>query len=336
MIAVVKPGTTQRQLENLVSWLEGKGLEVNISKGSEATIVGLIGDTSRVDASLLESMGIIEGVTRVTEPFKAANRKFHPADTKVQIAPGVCMGAGDFQVMAGPCAIEGDGFLQLARAVKAAGATVLGGGAFLPRTSPYADQGLGERGLDLLCQARSELCMPVVSEIMEASQVPLFEKYGIDLWQVGPQNMQNYSLLKEIGRAGRPVLLKRACAASVDELLMSAEYVMAQGNPNVILCECGIRTFEGRTPNTFDLNAVPVLHQLTHLPVMADPSRGTGHARYVGPMALAATAAGADGLMVEVHDNPGQAQAGAAQALLPQQFAEVTARARSVRQALGE
>ena len=265
MIAVIKPGTTEHQLENLASWLEGKGLEVNISRGSEATIVGLIGDTSRVDVSLLESMGIIESVTRVTEPFKAANRKFHPMDTKVEIAPGVAIGAGEFQVMAGPCSVEGQNLFEIARAVKAAGATVLRGGAFKPRTSPYANQGMGEAGLDLLCQARAELGMPIVTEIMDVRQVPLFLKYDIDLWQIGARNTQNFNLLKEVGRAGKPVLLKRGLAGTIDELLMSAEYIMSEGNPNVILCERGIRTYETRTRNTFDLNAVPVLHYLLSL-----------------------------------------------------------------------
>ena len=331
MIAVIKPETTEHQLENLVSWLEGKGLEVNISKGSEATIVGLIGDTSRVDVSLLESMGIIESVTRVTEPFKAANRKFHPMDTKVEIAPGVAIGAGEFQVMAGPCSVEGQNLFEIACAVKAAGATVLRGGAFKPRTSPYANQGMGEAGLDLLCQARAELGMPIVTEIMDVRQVPLFLKYDIDLWQIGARNTQNFNLLKEVGRAGKPVLLKRGLAGTIDELLMSAEYIMSEGNPNVILCERGIRTYETRTRNTFDLNAVPVLHYLSHLPVVADPSHSTGYARYVGPMSLAATACGADGLEIEVHNNPQVAWSDGAQALLPEQFASLMPKVRAIR-----
>lgn len=334
MIAVIKPGTTEHQLENLVSWLEGKGLEVNISKGSEATIVGLIGDTSRVDVSLLESMGIIESVTRVTEPFKAANRKFHPMDTKVEIAPDVAIGAGEFQVMAGPCSVEGQNLFEIARAVKAAGATVLRGGAFKPRTSPYANQGMGEAGLDLLCQARAELGMPIVTEIMDVRQVPLFLKYDIDLWQIGARNTQNFNLLKEVGRAGKPVLLKRGLAGTIDELLMSAEYIMSEGNPNVIVCERGIRTFETHTRNTFDLSAVPVLHDLSHLPVCADPSHATGHTRYVTPMALAATAAGADCLEIEVHDDPKHAWSDGAQALTPAQFKDAMTRIATVREAV--
>ena len=334
MIAVIKPGTTEHQLENLASWLEGKGLEVNISRGSEATIVGLIGDTSRVDVSLLESMGIIESVTRVTEPFKAANRKFHPMDTKVEIAPGVAIGAGEFQVMAGPCSVEGQNLFEIARAVKAAGATVLRGGAFKPRTSPYANQGMGEAGLDLLCQARAELGMPIVTEIMDVRQVPLFLKYDIDLWQIGARNTQNFNLLKEVGRAGKPVLLKRGLAGTIDELLMSAEYIMSEGNPNVMLCERGIRTFETRTRNTFDVNAIPVLHHLTHLPVIGDPSHATGYTRYVRPAAYAACAAGADGLEIEVHNNPSQAWSDGAQALTPAQFDDAMRRIALIREAI--
>lgn len=334
MIAVIKPGTTEHQLENLVSWLEGKGLEVNISKGSEATIVGLIGDTSRVDVSLLESMGIIESVTRVTEPFKAANRKFHPMDTKVEIAPGVAIGAGEFQVMAGPCSVEGQNLFEIARAVKVAGATVLRGGAFKPRTSPYANQGMGEAGLDLLCQARAELGMPIVTEIMDVRQVPLFLKYDIDLWQIGARNTQNFNLLKEVGRVGKPVLLKRGLAGTIDELLMSAEYIMSEGNPNVMLCERGIRTFETRTRNTFDVNAIPVLHHLTHLPVIGDPSHSTGYTRYVRPAAYAAVAAGADGLEIEVHNCPSEAWSDGAQALTPEQFDDAMRRIALIREAV--
>lgn len=334
MIAVIKPGTTEHQLENLVSWLEGKGLEVNISKGSEATIVGLIGDTSRVDVSLLESMGIIESVTRVTEPFKAANRKFHPMDTKVEIAPGVAIGAGEFQVMAGPCSVEGQNLFEIARAVRAAGATVLRGGAFKPRTSPYANQGMGEAGLDLLCQARAELGMPIVTEIMDVRQVPLFLKYDIDLWQIGARNTQNFNLLKEVGRAGKPVLLKRGLAGTIDELLMSAEYIMSEGNSKVILCERGIRTFETATRNTLDLSAVPVLHNLSHLPVVVDPSHATGKADLVAPMAYAATAAGADGIMVEVHNDPAHALCDGAQSITPPQFDEISRKVRQIREVL--
>ena len=334
MIAVIKPGTTEEQLSNLVAWLEGKGLEVNVSVGSEATIVGLIGDTTRVDISLLESMDIIESVTRVTEPFKQANRKFHPEDTVVHVAPGVAVGGGAFQVIAGPCSVEGENLFGIARAVQAAGATMLRGGAFKPRTSPYSNQGMGEAGLDLLVEARRQTGMPIVTEIMDARDVQLFVDKDIDVLQIGARNTQNFTLLKEVGRCGKPVLLKRGVAGTIDELLMSAEYVMSEGNPNVILCERGIRTYEKRTRNTFDLNAVPVLHYLTHLPVAADPSHSTGYTRYVAPMSLAAVACGADGLEIEVHDNPSRAWSDGQQALLPEQFAALMPKVRAVREAV--
>ena len=334
MIAVIKPGTTEEQLSNLVAWLEGKGLEVNVSVGSEATIVGLIGDTTRVDISLLESMDIIESVTRVTEPFKQANRKFHPEDTVVHVAPGVAVGGGAFQVIAGPCSVEGENLFGIARAVQAAGATMLRGGAFKPRTSPYSNQGMGEAGLDLLVEARRQTGMPIVTEIMDARDVQLFVDKDIDVLQIGARNTQNFTLLKEVGRCGKPVLLKRGVAGTIDELLMSAEYVMSEGNPNVILCERGIRTYETRTRNTFDLNAVPVLHYLTHLPVVADPSHSTGYTRYVAPMSLAAVACGADGLEIEVHDNPSRAWSDGQQALLPEQFAALMPKVRAVREAV--
>ncbi len=334
MIAVIKPGTTEEQLSNLVAWLEGKGLEVNVSVGSEATIVGLIGDTTRVDISLLESMDIIESVTRVTEPFKQANRKFHPEDTVVHVAPGVAVGGGAFQVIAGPCSVEGENLFGIARAVQAAGATMLRGGAFKPRTSPYSNQGMGEAGLDLLVEARRQTGMPIVTEIMDARDVQLFVDKDIDVLQIGARNTQNFTLLKEVGRCGKPVLLKRGVAGTIDELLMSAEYVMSEGNPNVILCERGIRTYEKRTRNTFDLNAVPVLHYLTHLPVVADPSHSTGYTRYVAPMSLAAVACGADGLEIEVHDNPSRAWSDGQQALLPEQFAALMPKVRAVREAV--
>ncbi|MBR2835684.1 MAG: 3-deoxy-7-phosphoheptulonate synthase [Coriobacteriales bacterium] len=332
MIAVIKQSATQHQLENLVAWLESKGLEVNVSEGKEATIVGLIGDTSKVDMMLLESMDIIEQVTRVTDPFKAANRKFHPENSVIQITPEIAIGGGHFQVMAGPCSVEGENLISIARAVKAAGATMLRGGAFKPRTSPYANQGMGKEGLELLCAARAETGMPIVTEIMDPRDVDLFIDMDIDVLQVGARNSQNFNLLKEVGRAGKPVLLKRGMAGTIDELLMSAEYIMSEGNPNVILCERGIRTYEKRTRNTFDLNAVPVLHYLTHLPVVADPSHATGYTRYVAPMALAATAAGADGLEIEVHDNPQCAWSDGPQALLPTQFAELMPKINAIRE----
>ncbi len=331
MIAVIKPGTTEAQLSNLIAWLESKDLGVNLS-GSQSTVVGLIGDTTRIDVSLLESMDIVESVTRVSEPFKLANRKFHPEDTVVQVAPGIALGGGNFQVIAGPCSVEGDNLVKIARAVKAAGATMLRGGAFKPRTSPYANQGMGKAGLEQLCAAREETGMPIVTEIMDVRDVQLFVDMDIDVLQVGARNTQNFNLLKEVGMAGKPVLLKRGLAGTIDELLMSAEYIMSEGNPNVILCERGIRTFERRTRNTFDLNAVPVLHYLTHLPVVADPSHSTGYTRYVAPMSLAATACGADGLEIEVHDNPSCAWSDGQQALLPEQFAELMPKIAAIRE----
>ena len=332
MIAVIKPGTTEAQLGNLVTWLKNKGLEVNVSVWAESTVVGLIGDTSRVDMSLLESMDIVESVARVTDPFKQVNRKFHPEDTVVEVAPGVKVGGGNFQVIAGPCSVEGDNLFEIARAVKAAGATMLRGGGFKPRTSPYSNQGMGKAGLELLCAAREETGMPIVTEIMDVRDVQLFVDMDIDVFQIGARNTQNFNLLKEVGMAGKPVLLKRGIAGTVDELLMSAEYIMSKGNPNVILCERGIRTFETRTRNTFDLSAVPVLHHLTHLPVIADPSHATGYTRYVSPMALAAVACGADGLEIEVHNNPSRAWSDGPQALLPEQFAELMPKVRAIRE----
>ncbi len=332
MIAVIKQGATQEQVDNLITWIRGKGLEVNYSRGSQETILGLIGDTTRIDAELLESMDIIESVTRVSEPFKLANRKFHPDDTVVHVAPGVDVGGGAFQVIAGPCSVEGDNLFRIAEAVKAAGATMLRGGAYKPRTSPYSNQGMGVRGLDLLVEARARTGLPIVTEIMDPRDLDEFLARDIDVLQIGARNMQNFPLLREVGKTDKPVLLKRGMAATVDELLMAAEYVMSEGNPNVILCERGIRTFERRTRNTFDLNAVPVLHYLTHLPVVADPSHATGYTRYVGQMALAATAAGADGLEIEVHDDPTHAWSDGGQALLPQMFADLMPRVRAIRE----
>ncbi len=332
MIAVIKQGTSKEQIDKLIDWIRGKGLEVNYSQGSQETILGLIGDTTRIDAELLDSMDIVESVTRVSEPFKLANRKFHPDDTVVHVADGVDVGGGSFQVIAGPCSVEGDNLFAIADAVKAAGATMLRGGAYKPRTSPYSNQGMGERGLDLLVEARERTGLPIVTEIMDPRDLTLFLERGIDVLQIGARNMQNFPLLREVGKTQTPVLLKRGMSATIDELLMAAEYVMSEGNPNVILCERGIRTFETRTRNTFDLNAVPVLHYLTHLPVIADPSHATGYTRYVGQMALAATAAGADGLEIEVHDNPPKAWSDGGQALLPSMFSELMPRVRAIRE----
>ncbi len=334
MIAILKSTTTEDQLQHFVHWIEGRGFSTNVSRGENETIVGIIGDTTQIDPFLLESMDIIERVQRVSEPFKKANRKFHPEDTIVDCGHGVLVGGGNFQVMAGPCSVEGKNLIQIARACKASGATMLRGGAFKPRTSPYAYQGMGERGLDLLLEASAELDMPIVTEIMDVRDVALFVDKGIDVMQIGARNAQNFNLLKEVGKTNIPVLLKRGLSGTIDELLMAAEYIMSEGNEKVMLCERGIRTFETRTRNTFDVNAIPVLHYLTHLPVIADPSHATGYTRYVRPIAYAATAAGADGLEIEVHNCPSEAWSDGAQALTPAQFDDAMRRIALIREAV--
>ncbi|MBM6774080.1 3-deoxy-7-phosphoheptulonate synthase [Olsenella profusa] len=334
MITVIKDTATKEQLDHLVRWIEDRGFKTNVSQGDNETIVGIIGDTTRIDPFLLESMDIVERVQRVTEPYKLANRKFHPEDTVVDCGHGVLVGGGNFQVIAGPCSVEGENLLTIARAVKAAGATMLRGGAYKPRTSPYTSQGMGEKGLDLLMEAGGELDMPVVTEVMDPRDVEMFVEKGVDVLQIGARNAQNFPLLREVGRAGRPVLLKRGMSETIDELLMSAEYVMSEGNQSVMLCERGIRTFETRTRNTFDVNAIPVLHHLTHLPVVADPSHSTGYTRYVRPAAYAATAAGADALEIEVHNCPAEAWSDGAQALTPAQFDDAMRRIALIREAV--
>ena len=334
MIAVVKSTATTEQLDHLVKWIEDRGFRTNVSQGDNETLVGIIGDTTQIDPFILESMDLVERVQRVSEPFKLANRKFHPEDTVVDCGHGVLVGGSHFQVIAGPCSVEGDNLIRIARAVKAAGATMLRGGAFKPRTSPYSYQGMGEKGLDLLMEAGGELDMPVVTEVMDPRDVELFVSRGVDVMQVGARNAQNFPLLRELGRTNTPVLLKRGMSQTIDELVMSAEYVMSEGNANVMLCERGIRTFETRTRNTFDVNAIPVLRHLTHLPVVADPSHSTGYTRYVRSAAYAATAAGADALEIEVHDCPSQAWSDGAQALTPEQFADAMRRIALIREAV--
>ena len=334
MIAVVRDSATAEQLDHFVRWIEDRGFRTNVSQGDNETLVGIIGDTTRIDPFLLESMDIVERVQRVSEPFKLANRKFHPEDTVVDCGHGVLVGGGHFQVIAGPCSVEGDNLMAIARAVRAAGATMLRGGAFKPRTSPYTSQGMGARGLDLLMEAGSELDMPVVTEIMDPRDVGLFLDRGVDVLQVGARNAQNFPLLREVGKSGIPVLLKRGMSETIDEFVMSAEYVMSEGNANVMLCERGVRTFETRTRNTFDVNAIPVLHHLTHLPVVGDPSHATGYTRYVRPAAYAAVAAGADALEIEVHDCPAKAWSDGAQALTPDQFADAMRRIALIREAV--
>lgn len=319
MIAVLKADATDSQLSMLKNWLESLGLEVHPYSGNNSTILGIIGDVSRVDTQLLRSMEIVDSVCRVSDPFKQANRKFHPKDTVVEIGD-VQIGGGHFAMIAGPCSIEShDQIIQVAEAVKKAGAHILRGGAFKPRTSPYAFQGLGEEGIGYLLDAKKATGLPIVTEIMTISSLDLFA--DVDIIQVGARNMQNFDLLKELGKSEKPILLKRGLANTLQELLMSAEYIISQGNENVILCERGIRTFETQTRNTLDLSAVPSLHTLSHLPVIVDPSHGTGMAELVPPMALAAAACGADGIMIEVHNDPPHALCDGAQSLTPSQFA---------------
>ncbi len=322
MIAIIKQGVNEKQIENLISWLESQQLTVHLSKGEYTTILGLVGDTSKIDIELLENLEIVEKVKRISEPFKSANRKFHPTDSVVDVS-GVKIGGGNFAFIAGPCSVESEAqIIDVAKRVKTAGATLLRGGAFKPRTSPYDFQGLQADGLELLKIAKQETGMPIVSEIMNANHLSLFE--DVDLIQVGARNMQNFELLKELGKTNKPILLKRGLANTMKEWLMSAEYIMAGGNENIILCERGIRTFETYTRNTLDLAAVPMLKELTHLPIIVDPSHATGIRKLVKPMSLASASAGADGLMIEVHNDPVNALCDGAQSLTPDEFADVT------------
>ena len=336
MIAVLKHGTTPSQLDHLVNWLKRMDLDVHISEGKEVTILGLIGDTSKVDMELLGSLEMVQSVKRVSEPYKQVNRKFHPQDTVVEIGSGentVKIGGGHFAMIAGPCSVETeDQIIEIATRVKAAGAQILRGGAFKPRTSPYAFQGLGAEGLDLLRAARKATGLPICTELMNIHHLDLF--HDIDVIQIGARNVQNFDLLKEVGKTRKPILLKRGIAGTLQELLMSAEYIMSEGNENVILCERGIRTYETYTRNTLDVSCVPVLHQLTHLPVVVDPSHATGKAYLVPPMAAAAAAAGADGIMIEVHNNPSCALCDGAQSLTPDQFADLNRRVNIIREAM--
>ena len=332
MIAILKHGTTPAQTQHLIDWLGRMNLDVHVSEGSEVTVLGLIGDTSRVDMELLSSLEIVESVKRVSEPFKQANRKFHPNDTVIDVG-GVKIGGGHFAMMAGPCSVESEEqIIEIAKAVKASGANILRGGAFKPRTSPYAFQGMKGEGIELLLKAKDETGLPIVTEIMNISTIDLFN--DVDIIQVGARNMQNFDLLKELGKTRKPILLKRGLANTLQELLMSAEYIMSEGNENVMLCERGIRTFETYTRNTLDLSAISVLHDLSHLPVIVDPSHATGKAKLVPPMAVAATAAGSDGLIIEVHNNPSCALCDGAQSLTPAKFDELSQRIGKIREAI--
>ena len=322
MIAILKNGTTPSQIQHLVDWLKNMNLDVHISEGTEVTILGLVGDTSRVDIDLLKSLEMVETVKRVSEPFKQANRKFHPKDTIIEVG-NARIGGGYFAVIAGPCSVESEEqIIAVASAVKESGASILRGGAFKPRTSPYAFQGMKDEGIRLLLEAKKATGLPIVTEIMNISTLDLFA--DVDIIQVGARNMQNFDLLKELGKTDKPILLKRGLANTLQELLMSAEYIMSEG----------IRTFETATRNTLDLSAVPVLHNLSHLPVVVDPSHATGKADLVAPMAYAATAAGADGIMVEVHNDPAHALCDGAQSITPPQFDEISRKVRQIREVL--
>ena len=320
MIVVLKHGVEAAKREQLIDWLKGQGLTIHISEGEYQTVLGLVGDTTRVDMDLIGSLGIVDSVKRVTEPFKCCNRKFHPDDTVVDVG-GHKIGGGYFAVMSGPCSVESkEQITYVAQRVQAAGASILRGGAFKPRTSPYSFQGLRAEGLELLQEARKVTGQPIVTELMNNEHIPLFIDAKVDMIQIGARNMQNFELLKAVGKLNVPVLLKRGLSSTLEELVMSAEYIMAEGNPNVVLCERGIRTFETSMRNTLDISAVPMLKKMTHLPVVIDPSHAAGIAFMVPALAQAAVAVGADGLMIETHNDPAKAKSDGAQSLTPDQF----------------
>jgi 3-deoxy-7-phosphoheptulonate synthase len=336
MIVAIKPNATKQQIDDLQAWLAARELKTHVNAGEVQTIIGIVGDDKdirkKVDIDLIEGLEIVHSVKPINDPFKRANRYFHPLDTVVEVG-GVKIGGGNFQIIAGPCSVESpEQIMTIAQSVKKSGATMLRGGAFKPRTSPYAFQGMRADGIELLLQAKSATGMPIVSEIMNAAHLEHFEE--VDIVQVGARNMQNFELLKALGDFGKPVLLKRGFANTLEELLMSAEYIMAEGNDNVILCERGIRTFETRTRNTLDLSAIPVLRELTHLPIIIDPSHAIGVSRFVKPMALAAVAAGADGLIIEVHNDPANASCDGAQSLTPEAFEDLAVSVGKIREAI--
>jgi 3-deoxy-7-phosphoheptulonate synthase len=333
MIAVLKSGVSELQKNSLIKWLEAQGVGIHLSEGQYQTIIGLIGDTSRIDIDLLNGLEIIDHVTRISDPFKCANRRFHPNDTIVEIGSGenmVKIGGGNFAIIAGPCSVESEEqIIGIAEDVKRSGATLLRGGAFKPRTSPYDFQGLRGEGLDLLRKAREATGLPIVTEIMSASHLDMFE--DVDLIQVGARNMQNFELLKELGKLRKPILLKRGLSSTLKEWLMSAEYIMSEGNENIILCERGIRSYDPYTRNVLDLAAIPMVKELSHLPIIVDPSHATGKRSLVESMSMAATAAGADGLIIEVHNDPEHALCDGAQSLTPSQFSTVSAKVSEIR-----
>lgn len=334
MIIILKNTKNKEQLDELKQELSQYNVEIHPVEGTQTTIWGLIGDTTQIDISTIQSKEIVEDVKRVSEPYKAANRKFHPDDTVIDVG-GELIGGGNFKVIAGPCSVESrEQVIEVAKAVKASGAKFLRGGAFKPRTSPYAFQGLHAEGLELLLEAKKETGLPIVTEIMSLAHLDLFQ--DVDIIQVGARNMQNFELLKELGHCDKPILLKRGLANTLEEFLMSAEYIMAGGNQNVILCERGIRTFETMTRNTLDLSAVPLLKHYSHLPVVVDPSHATGIPWLVEPLSKAAVAVGADGLMIEVHNNPKKALCDGAQSLTPAQFDDVMVKVKAQAQFSGK
>ncbi|MDD4164044.1 MAG: 3-deoxy-7-phosphoheptulonate synthase [Eubacteriales bacterium] len=321
MIVVLQNNCEPEKVDHLENWLENLGIKVHVFKGEFQTVFGLIGDTSGIDIGMLEGLDVVKSVKRISEPYKKANRQFHPEDSVIT-AGGVEIGGGEFHFIAGPCSIESEAqIIEIAKKVKAAGASFLRGGAYKPRTSPYDFQGLKDLGISLLVEAKRETGLPIVTEIMNANHLRYFEE--VDIIQVGARNMQNFELLKELGHTNKTILLKRGLSSTIKELLMSAEYIMAGGNEDIILCERGIRTFETQTRNTLDISAIPVLREYTHLPIIIDPSHACGVARYVKPLALAAVAAGAHGVMIEVHNDPARALCDGAQSLTPEQFLDV-------------
>lgn len=335
MIIVLKPQSTKQMVDNFVDSLQ-KNYDVKVNEwvGTQSTVLGLIGDTSAIDIDYISAQDIVESIKRVQEPYKKANRKFHPDDTVITLPGGQKIGDGSLSLIAGPCSVESERqIVEIAKSVKNSGAQFLRGGAFKPRTSPYAFQGLKAEGLELLREARKVTGLPIVTEIMRVSHIPLFE--DVDIIQVGARNMQNFELLKELGRLDKPILLKRGLSSTLEELLMSAEYIMAGGNEKVILCERGIRTYETYTRNTLDISAVPILKKLSHLPVIVDPSHASGISWLVEPLALAAVAAGADGLIIEVHNDPQHALSDGAQSLTPEQFDQVAKHINAAAKAFG-
>ena len=334
MIITLKNKADKQQVQELTNWLTNQGLTVSPTQGENYLILGLIGDTSSLDARVIESLEIVDKVTRIQEPFKKANRKFHPDDTIVDVG-GVKIGGGHFAIMAGPCSVESEEqVVGIAKAVKASGANILRGGAFKPRTSPYSFQGMGPEGLKLLELAKKETGLPIVSEVMDISQLQYFD--NVDMLQIGARNMQNFTLLKEVGKLKKPVLLKRGLSATYEEWLMAAEYIMSEGNDQIVLCERGIRTFEPKTRNTLDVTAIPMMHELSHLPIIMDPSHAAGMSRMVRPLSLASVGGGADGLMIEVHNDPSKALCDGPQALRPDQFTSLMKEVFALRKALVE